>query len=173
MPICVYIRVLICIGYKEYSSTPVLQTLARFLVKAVIDIFFSFLGNQVKLLLPGVVKPQNLIFGVTLGWNLSMTFTSCLCFQLLHSSLFDLSALPGPFWLLTLHPLLFVTFFFLASKPGLSLLLFCQTCLSLFKFSLFSGILSALLPPGLFLHCSCSLPFQRLLFLFLSPLSWI
>ena len=79
-------------------------------------IFFSFLGEQVKLLTTGVVKTQNLIFGVTLGWNLSMTFTFCLCFQLLHSSHFDLSALPVPFWLLMLHPLLFMaSFFFLFS----------------------------------------------------------
>lgn len=141
-------------------------------------IFFSFLGKQVKLLTTGVVKTQNLIFGVTLGWNLSMTFTFCLCFQLLHSSHFDLSALPVPFWLLMLHPLFFMAsffffFFFPASKPGLSFLLFCQTCLSLLKFSLFSGILSALLPPGLFLHCSCSLSFQRLLLLFLTLPCWI
>ena len=38
-----YMYTYIYIGYEEYSSTPVLQTLARFLLeKAVIDIFFLF-----------------------------------------------------------------------------------------------------------------------------------
>lgn len=40
---CIYMYTYIYIGYEEYSSTPVLQTLARFLLeKAVIDIFFLF-----------------------------------------------------------------------------------------------------------------------------------
>lgn len=134
---------------------------------------FCFLDNQVKHFSPCVVKSPNLIFGVTRnGISPWFLYSTCVLSTFI-SSPFDLSALLSPFWLLMLCPLLLVTstyiyiFLFPSYFKAWSLFLFWQTCLSLLKFSLFRGILSPRLPPGLSLFLFLVLsPFKGFFFCF-------
>lgn len=130
--------------------------------------FFSFLDNQVKHFTPCVVKSQNLSCGVTWDGCLHSFYILLVLSTSIKESLW--SQCPTQLLLATnALSLLLVTFSLFFLFLSLVSLLFWQTCWSLPEFSLFSGIISHLLPPGLCLSCSCSLLLQRLLCLQASP----